>query len=81
MSSDSLTFEDLPEDQTARDCIAGVVRAGVIAPLTMKPPRFGPDYAVTRAQVAVYLSRAMGFIVSGAMTPARTTPAMQSRAV
>jgi hypothetical protein len=60
MSSDSLTFEDLPEDQTARDCIAGVVRAGVIAPLTMKPPRFGPDYAVTRAQVAVYLSRAMG---------------------
>jgi hypothetical protein len=37
MSSDSLTFEDLPEDQTARDCIAGVVRAGVIAPLTMKP--------------------------------------------
>jgi len=55
-----MIFDDLPDEYPGRDYIAAAVRAGIIAPLSMKPPRFGPDYAVTRAQLAVYLCRAMG---------------------
>jgi hypothetical protein len=60
MPDEHLTFEDVPPDHPARQCISAVVAARVIAPLSMNPPRFAPDYAVTRAQFAVYLSRAMG---------------------
>jgi len=52
-------FEDVPPDHPARECICAIVGAGIIAPLSMNPPRFAPDYAVTRAQFAVYLSRVM----------------------
>ena len=59
MPSVDPTFEDVPRDHPARQCISAIVGAGIIAPLSMNPPRFAPDYAVTRAQFAVYLSRGM----------------------
>lgn len=60
MAAELMTFDDVPADHPAAQHIAAVVRAGVVSPLSMNPPRFGPDYAVTRSQFAVYLARAMG---------------------
>ena len=60
MANEAPGFEDVAPDHPARRHIAAVVRAGIVSPLSLNPPRFGPDYAVTRAQLAVYLCRAMG---------------------
>jgi hypothetical protein len=59
MANDTMQFDDIPLEHDAGACIHAVVRAGIVSPLSMNPPRFGPDYAVTRAQLAVYLARAM----------------------
>jgi hypothetical protein len=59
MDADIATFADVRAGHPAAECIAAVVAARVIAPLSVNPRLFGPDYAVTRAQLAVYLSRAL----------------------
>lgn len=60
MATTESRFEDVPPGHQAQRYIEAIVDAGVASPLSVNPPRFGPDYAVTRAQLAVYLARAMG---------------------
>ena len=69
MADESLQFEDVPAEHQAQRHICAIVDAGIISPLSMNPPRFGPEYAVTRAQSAVYLARAMGLPPQEATEP------------
>ena len=56
----SATFGDVPTTHLFHQFIEALAAAGITAGCSASPPRYCPDAPVTRGQMAVFLSRALG---------------------
>ena len=54
------TFDDVPPSMSIWPYVEAVVREGITSGCSTNPPRYCPDRAITRGQLAVFLCRAMG---------------------
>jgi len=54
------TFSDVPMSHPFFQFIEALAASGITAGCNLAPPQFCPDAPVTRGQMAVFLSRALG---------------------
>jgi hypothetical protein len=54
------TFNDVPADDPSFQYIEALVASGITSGCATNPPRYCPDASLTRRQMAVFLSKALG---------------------
>jgi hypothetical protein len=69
------TFTDLPSTHWAAGKVEAGVAAGIVKPSEFPSGSFGPDVAITRQEIAVYVVRAMGLEELAARTGAEALDA------
>ena len=73
------TFDDVACSSSQRSYIEALVREGITSGCSTSPPRYCPDASITRAQMAVFIIRAMGETPYNKPTPTFTdVPASHS---
>jgi cytochrome c peroxidase len=61
-TSGTPTFADVPTNHFAFQFIEGIFKGGITSGCTTSPVNFCPDASVTRAQAAIFLTRALGLL-------------------